>query len=288
MFIKIADHVVAINEGEIQPFTPFDRFQTRPYGSNYSSLSLNFVKSSDWERTILETGADQQKAISRLIGTDISLENEQTWWLNQRFRVFVMDTLQPKLHFLGIVADTIQDFAQVIREEIRVPLFLLAAYQLAQHGGLCLHGSSFAINGIGGIITGLSGAGKSTATGLIQPDYLYSDDSATITGISTGNLTLHGTPLGGRTDGPGTAPLKGIFFATKAERLSIREMPVNEARIRLLYEHHAYFRLFFEPTRRLYFSLMNQLLQQIPCYELSFSLNDLPRDAVASLLEAKK
>ena len=282
MRLNFADQIIQIQGCDISKTSPFNRFIEPTDAGNAASLFIKPVRTVDWETVLHDCDFDQQRAVSKLLGYDFSLE--KVWWLNQSFRVFLMDQANQRLHYLRIIPDSVKDILTELKDEIRAPLFILMGSCLASCGGVVLHGSSFILDGHACMITGVSGAGKSTATNLLGADFLLSDDTATITGISNRQPMLHGTPLGGRSDGPAATNLAAIFFATKAEKFSLRKMSFREALPRILTEHRNYLNLLFEPIRCQYFSLLSELLRCTECYELAFTLNDLPARDVSLLL----
>lgn len=284
MNLGFADQIINLNIDGIDLMPPFSLFEVEEANPVSAKLSGRVISADCWEDAIKNSQNDVKLAISRLLSWNGFPEERPLWWVNQISRVFLFDPASCKMDFISISNDPLNNMVLAMNEALRIPFFLLSAYLTAQHGGLNIHGSSFVIDGKGAVITGLSGAGKSTATKLINPDFVLSDDAAVITNILASNPIVHAAPVGGASDGPGKVPLKALFFANKADRFSIGRLSIHESLKRLLSEHQSYMRIFFEPTRRQYFSLITGLLRQLPVYELNFSLKDCPRDQINECL----
>jgi hypothetical protein len=162
-------------------------------------------------------------------------------------------------------------------------LMLLLACLLSANNGILLHGAGFAISGVAGVLIGPSGAGKSTAAGLMQHDFLLSDDVVSLTNVSK-VPTLHSTPFGGRTDGLMSAPLRAIFFPEKSSDFSIRPISPRAALLRYLQEHGDYIKKLFKPHIRMAFENAHMMFRKIPSYEMSFSPDYIDREEIRRLL----
>ena len=165
-------------------------------------------------------------------------------------------------------------------------LTLLLAYLLAAKNGMLLHGAGFAIAGAAAVVIGPSGAGKSTAAGLMNPDFLLSDDIVSLTNVNQ-LPTLHSTPFGGRTDGVMSAPLRAIFFPKKGTNFSIQPIPPRTALLRYLQEHTDYIKKLFKPHIRMVFENAHTMFRKVPSYELCFSPEYIDNEEIRRLLLKK-
>jgi hypothetical protein len=141
---------------------------------------------------------------------------------------------------------------------------------LSEQSGLIFHGAGFILAGGGGVFTGPSGAGKTTAVSLIDKEFLLSDDLVAITEINNQPI-IHSTPIGGKTDGNHHAKLNAIFFLKKADTFAIRRVDRREAIERYLAEHSDYISRNFQPIVRQTFLNAYQLFEKVPAFEVSFS-----------------
>jgi hypothetical protein len=165
-------------------------------------------------------------------------------------------------------------------------LGILLSTLAAKDGGFVFHGAGFVLGQAAGAFVGLSGAGKSTAVQLLEPDRILSDD-VVVASNDKGLPRLHATPLGRVSDGPGSAPLAALFFPLKQERFSLARVSPREALARCVAEQTHGFRGVFKPYREASFRNLNRLLKIVPCYEMGFSLDGVDRDAIREALVAR-
>jgi hypothetical protein len=85
-------------------------------------------------------------------------------------------------------------------------------------GGLMLHASAIARDGVGYVFTGLSGAGKSTIVKLVgsSAGTRSLGDEVTIVRTTAAGAHVHSTPFGGELTPPGDAPLRRLFVLTES------------------------------------------------------------------------
>jgi ABC-type cobalamin/Fe3+-siderophores transport system ATPase subunit len=159
----------------------------------------------------------------------------------------------------------------------------LLASILASDGGLLLHGSGLLIDGAAAAIIGPSGAGKTTAAHLIRADRLLSDDAIAVTDVDA-QSRLHATPLGRESDGPGSAPLRAVFFPCKETGFAVRRISARDALVRSAQEQTDTFACVFAPMRGLAIRNLARLFRKVPAYELGFSLDGIDREAIRRVL----
>ena len=157
-------------------------------------------------------------------------------------------------------------------QSVQAFIFMLAAFVLAERGGLLIHAYGLVVDGLSCAIVGPSDAGKSTAGSLIQKDCILSDDVIGITGVGS-RPYAHASPLAtsGITDGPCKAPLAAVFFPVKAARFDLQPISPRDAFLRYLDEHADYIGRLIKPIKTRYFDHAHALFHQVPAYELHFT-----------------
>jgi hypothetical protein len=114
-------------------------------------------------------------------------------------------------------------FGIAVENVLRLCLSIL----IPLRGGLMLHASAIARDGLGFVFTGLSGAGKSTIIKLIgaTEGTRSLGDEVTILLPTDQGFQVHSTPFGGELAPvpPGTAPLRRLFYLTE------RALPTDAA-----------------------------------------------------------
>jgi hypothetical protein len=189
------------------------------------------------------------------------------------------------------IAWTTHDFDRVDLYHGRDPAFLsypldqiLLMHILALHQGAIVHSAGIEYGGACHIFPGVSGAGKSTLSRLlagVEGLEVLSDDRMIVRKIGDG-FRAYGTPWPGDAGFAvnRSAPLKGIFFLTKAAESRIQAVTPAEALTRLLpvasipwYEKEMV-------TKMLDFC--DSLLNRVPAYDLRFT----PDGGVAQMLLA--
>jgi hypothetical protein len=161
----------------------------------------------------------------------------------------------------------------------RSQLVCLLSSLLAATRGLLLHGSGFIIDRVAAAVIGPTDAGKTTAARLVRGDRLLSDDTVAVTDIDT-QPRLHATPLGRESDGPGSAPLRAIFFPRKQATFSLRPLTARQALIRSAAEQADTFQSLFPPYGGMAIRNLGHLFRKVPAYELGFSLDGIDREAI--------
>jgi hypothetical protein len=151
---------------------------------------------------------------------------------------------------------------------------LLLMYHLAPREGIIIHAAGGSLAGKGLVFAGISGAGKSSVSKLLQPNrnwQPFSDDRIIIRKTMDG-FEAYGTPWPGESKIAfnGNAPLSSIIFLKKS----------NDNQITMLKNDGVIQRLlptlsipWFDPqTAAMQLETCSELIARIPMYELSFNL----------------
>lgn len=154
---------------------------------------------------------------------------------------------------------------------------LLMTNFLSRNRGLIVHSFGLSDHHKNGLLfIGQSGAGKSTMANLWKKKNnaeLLSDDRIVIRKKS-GRFAIYGTPWHGDAGvaSPGSAPLKKIFFIKKAEKNYFHRLGLMDASSRLMV---CCFPPFWD-KKGMEFTLqfIDEIVQNIPCYELGFEPNE--------------
>jgi len=144
----------------------------------------------------------------------------------------------------------------------------------APRGGFLLHGASAIRNGRAFLFSGVSGAGKTTISGLAPKDaVLLTDEISYITRGESGYRAC-GTPFAGELARPGenaTAPIERLYFLAKGPENRIAPVEAGEA-LRLLLRNILFFADDPELVKMVFRSA-NEFLGQVPAYRLTFYPN---------------
>jgi hypothetical protein len=127
---------------------------------------------------------------------------------------------------------------KMVRNPITYPVDqLLVMYTLADREGVLIHSSGVEFHGHGYMLSGRSGAGKSTISRKFASagHEVLSDDRIVVRKIDS-ELRMFGTPWSGEAGIAGNKdlPLHGIFFLHHGEEQLIKKIPPNEAIKRLM------------------------------------------------------
>jgi hypothetical protein len=175
-----------------------------------------------------------------------------------------------------------------IRNPMRYPLDqIVLSYALAFRGGIILHAAGVSIGERAYMFPGVSGAGKSTMTGLFAnkgyESALLSDDRVVARKLD-GGFSAWGTPWPGEA---GLArnfhmPLGGVFFLDKGDLNGIKELVPAEAVRRLMPMASVpwYDRDVVPDCVR----VLEELLLEVPSYEFTFNNDAGAVDAIEEFL----
>jgi hypothetical protein len=165
-----------------------------------------------------------------------------------------------------------------VRNPMGYPLDqIIMMYALAMRGGLIVHAAGMAMGGRAYMFPGVSGAGKSTMTGLFSGrdngSVLLSDDRI-VARKRGGSFSAWGTPWPGEAGVARNAnmPLGGIFFLRKGASHNIRELTAFESLKRLMpLASVPWYDRDIVPE---YVQVFEGLVSEVPSYEFTFA-NDM-------------
>jgi hypothetical protein len=142
---------------------------------------------------------------------------------------------------------------------------------LAERGGFLLHAASAICEGRACLFSGVSGAGKTTMTGLAPADITLLTDEISYLRPSPGGYAAFGTPFAGELARAGencTAPVAALFFLEKGPQNRVDELSSAEAVRRLMRNI-----LFFAEDQRLVdnlFATACDFVARVPIRRLTF------------------
>jgi hypothetical protein len=139
-------------------------------------------------------------------------------------------------------------------------------------GGCLMHAASVAHNGNGYVFTGVSGAGKTTISGLRPAGAtLLTDEMSYLLPDGLG-YTLHGTPFASRTGSPGSntsAPLKAVHLLAKGPEHKV-ELLARKAAMAVILRNTLFYAKDPALARRA-FETAGRIVDCVPVYRLTFA-----------------
>ena len=120
-----------------------------------------------------------------------------------------------------------------VNEEISA-LYRKIAEVLVDKNIIVFHGSSFAVNGKGFVLTAKSGVGKSTHARFLKDaigeGFTYINDDKPLIKVSENNVEIYSNPWNGkeRRGNNISAPLRAIIFLNRGKENSFRKINNNE------------------------------------------------------------
>ena len=186
----------------------------------------------------------------------------------------------------GSIAERLRvvtDLLPVLHYPLDQILFLHA---LASRQGLLLHSAGVQINHKGCLFCGVSGAGKSTISGLLldkENIHIINDDRMVAHTDKAQQWIISGTPWPGdlQIAENTSLPLSALCFLKQDDKLQLTPLDRFEALQRLF--QVASIPWYLEDLMKMSTDLCERLVSEIPVYELSFRQND----PVHELLQAQ-
>lgn len=165
---------------------------------------------------------------------------------------------------------------------------LLIINLLAQGRGLHIHALGVVHEGRGLVFCGFSGAGKSTLAELWKKTQvkILSDDRIALR-RQNGTVWAYGTPWHGdaRVSLPEQAPLEAIYFLEQGQENRILPLSAREVAMRLM--GRCFSTLYLKQGMEYALRFIDELAQEIPCYELQFTPDERAVNAVLSHVESR-
>jgi hypothetical protein len=166
---------------------------------------------------------------------------------------------------------------------------LLIINLLALRNGLHIHALGVVHEGRALVFCGVSGAGKSTMAELWKkrPVRLLSDDRISLR-KKDGKIWAYGTPWHGdaRVSLPEKAPLEAIYFLVQSQENKILPLSATEVATRILVRCFPTF--YFKQGMEHSLSFIDELTQEIPCFELQFTPDQRAVDEVLNHAKSDK
>jgi hypothetical protein len=150
-------------------------------------------------------------------------------------------------------------------------LRILHSLILAPEGGFLLHAASAICNGRALAFSGISGAGKTTISGLAPPDVTLLTDEISYIRRDAGDYCACGTPFAGELARAGencAAPLATVFLLEKGPQNRIDPVPQTEA-VGALLRNVLFFAEDPELVNLLFRSVC-EFVEQVPVRRLTF------------------
>ena len=162
---------------------------------------------------------------------------------------------------------------------------VLIVHLLAQGRGILLHAFALEDGGAGRLLAGVSGAGKTTMSGLWSavPGVNMLSDDRVIVRRKNGRFWIYGTPWcgEGRVASPGSGPLEQVFVLRHASENQADQLDPALAMQQLLVR--AFVTFWDAPGMAFSLSFLDDLCRSVPCYDLGFVPKHEVVDFVRSL-----
>lgn len=160
---------------------------------------------------------------------------------------------------------------------------------LALRRGLHIHALGIVSEGRALVFCGVSGAGKSTLAELWKKKQvrILSDDRISIR-KKDGKVWAYGTPWHGdaRISLPEKAPLDAIYFIVHGKENRILPLTAGDVAIRLMVRCFPTY--YLKPVMESTMKFVEELSQEVSCYELQFTPDERAVDEVLSHVENRK
>lgn len=174
----------------------------------------------------------------------------------------------------------IQAYAFATDRKLIIPAIL-------NHGVLSLHSAGGEVKNKGIVIAGTSGTGKSTLASLLKKNghHMFSDEAITVRSLN--NVWFaHGTPWPSSAGivSNESAPLGTILFLRQAKTTSFQRLSKRDCIKRILQFSSIPWHL--PHLADVALSICEQLVSEVPMYEMNCSLDDQPIEAIERLAES--
>jgi len=138
-----------------------------------------------------------------------------------------------------------------------------------------LHSSGLIREGRAALFLAPSGGGKSTVVDLAPEDTILLSEDMVMTRYVEGSFLAFGTPLGGKTDGPNKAEIKGFFKLRKGKQFKLTRLNPKEVLGEVWDDNYPLWSFLPVKYRLTLFSLYYDMFSNVPAFRMEF-----PRDFV--------
>ncbi|MDC3378822.1 hypothetical protein OAX78_00885 [Planctomycetota bacterium] len=155
------------------------------------------------------------------------------------------------------------------------------------HGGFLVHAVGLDLDGVGLLLPGSSGRGKSTLAELLPEAAAISDERVAVAAVADSGFAIHGTPWRGTAKRirAACAPLRAVVFLGPHEQpASLRPLPRAEAFRRLVF--HAFPPWWDRPGLERVIDQALAVVSAVPTYEMRFVPDASVIDLLAQAIEA--
>lgn len=155
-------------------------------------------------------------------------------------------------------------------------LYRMISEQMPRYNGMMIHASALSMEGKGFLLSGKSGAGKSTHARMwretFQDSVMMINDDKPLLRRNGETFFIYGTPVDGkhRLSSNTKAPLCGICFICQGDANKIRRLSASEALPKVLEQ------IYRNEDRTYMFKLLelaDRLLKETPVYELTCTVS---------------
>lgn len=159
-------------------------------------------------------------------------------------------------------------------------LWMYLAQVLGEKKACFMHSAALVKDGKGFLFLGDSGAGKSALAKMSDGPVVFSDDSP-ILSKQSGDYLVFSSPYHqmnstGKLNGPAigmVAKVEGVYFLTKADRLYLDEILMEEAVSRIIKRHILFLPYLSGRAKSILFDLILELCHRLTVHNLHFCLD---------------
>lgn len=163
-------------------------------------------------------------------------------------------------------------FDPLVNGDLRAKALLARMFTtfLACFSAAMIHSSGLVLDGSAGLFLARSGGGKSTVAARSPAAFVLSDDQVVLREEGD-DIIAHASPWGRITDGPGQAPLGGLFLLEQAPDFELIPATPAAAMDYLWNEHLYHYRLHPAHLRTRAFELLWDACCRVPVYRMRFA-----------------